>query len=1030
MIQNKRIGFLVASIHTGSAQSLFKPLVREASHLDSGFFIFPGGRLNSQIESDYLRNSIYQLVNKENFDGIVSWGSAIGSAVPVEELNKFHERFTGIPLVTIAHKMKNHPCVDFDAYSGMLNLVRHFIEEHKTTRIAFLRGPEFHHSANERFQAFCDIMKENGVDVTNSKLVSDPVGWTEGETAAVQLFNERGLIPGKDFEVLIGSSDMMTFSAISYLAKQGYKVPEDYKCGGFNDSSESRIIGTAFTTVHMPFRELGLTAVSMLKNVLNDGKTTADVMLASEVIIRESCGCKMEREINNQELPNNPKELEQYLTRLFRLDETYVNAILEPLIGALLSQETDVLFRIITGALERFFSENADIRLLITAIGVLKKLSFLPFGYISSLENQFWITVSKIQNMAVASKRYKDRRLNESLNSLKCGLLAAKRKIDLTEILAKYLPLIDINTFSIVLAEDDNNSRFIGGFSNGTLYTEEQLFSSTNLLPDNVKGFDKGVFLVLPLFEEKQPMGYIILQTIPYEGTVYEELRSAISSALLGAIMFEQTSIAKQRAEEAELAKTSFFANVGTDLCDPLYEINNKIEQIQKLLEVDSLDLDLLSGQMIFLKNRVDEQLEKTNLILELTKSQTNALPVEKRLFHMEDVIDFSEKTKKLPLVFGDPTRLRQALNIICKEWSLELSAIKLKKTDNGILISIETQNQINSACWIQNNMLLAEKIILLLEASMKKKQNGLEIIYPFPKFSCKNAIDSVNTFEWNADDASSLEWKDIYANRNKKEYVENAFLCISQVSDDELKKLKNFSAFFEHQMTKSVKNPIIFIGKDVPSYPLWAKMEQTVLVEDMTKFDEAIKNITPSMVVFEYLDVASVEKVRKNPATVLTPIMVLPEKIEDEDVVYDLSAIPRVILCNSAIAKEEEFATRVRAIFAGEEILPPDTGALVKKAICYLNQNSGSQISRWKLADSVHVSEDYLTRIFHKETGLSPWEYLNRYRINLASLMLLHTNATVYDVAEKCGFQDQAYFCRVFKKIHGVPPGKFRSKN
>ena len=157
---------------------------------------------------------------------------------------------------------------------------------------------------------------------------------------------------------------------------------------------------------------------------------------------------------------------------------------------------------------------------------------------------------------------------------------------------------------------------------------------------------------------------------------------------------------------------------------------------------------------------------------------------------------------------------------------------------------------------------------------------------------------------------------------------------------------------------------------------------------------------------------------------------MVLPEKIEDDDMVFELSAVPRVILCNSAIAKEEEFATRVRAIFAGEEILPPDTGALVKKAICYLNQNSGSQISRWKLADSVHVSEDYLTRIFHKETGLSPWEYLNRYRINLASLMLLHTNATVYDVAEKCGFQDQAYFCRVFKKIHGVPPGKFRSKN
>jgi YesN/AraC family two-component response regulator len=83
----------------------------------------------------------------------------------------------------------------------------------------------------------------------------------------------------------------------------------------------------------------------------------------------------------------------------------------------------------------------------------------------------------------------------------------------------------------------------------------------------------------------------------------------------------------------------------------------------------------------------------------------------------------------------------------------------------------------------------------------------------------------------------------------------------------------------------------------------------------------------------------------------------------------------------------------------------------------------------RWKLADTVHVSEDYLTRIFHKEIGLSLWEYLNRYRIYIATKMLLETNDTIYEIAENSGFQDQAYFCRVFKKIYGVPPGKIRSK-
>lgn len=112
-----------------------------------------------------------------------------------------------------------------------------------------------------------------------------------------------------------------------------------------------------------------------------------------------------------------------------------------------------------------------------------------------------------------------------------------------------------------------------------------------------------------------------------------------------------------------------------------------------------------------------------------------------------------------------------------------------------------------------------------------------------------------------------------------------------------------------------------------------------------------------------------------------------------------------------------------------GDEILPPHTGALVKKAILYLNKNAPQQIVRWKLADTVHVSEDYLTRIFHKEIGLSLWEYLNRYRIYIATKMLLETNDTIYEIAENSGFQDQAYFCRVFKKIYGVPPGKIRSK-
>jgi AraC-like DNA-binding protein len=102
----------------------------------------------------------------------------------------------------------------------------------------------------------------------------------------------------------------------------------------------------------------------------------------------------------------------------------------------------------------------------------------------------------------------------------------------------------------------------------------------------------------------------------------------------------------------------------------------------------------------------------------------------------------------------------------------------------------------------------------------------------------------------------------------------------------------------------------------------------------------------------------------------------------------------------------------------------------LVKKTILYFNKHLGSHISRWKLAESVHVSEDYLTRIFHREMGLSLWDYLNRYRILFAANLLRQSDDTIQEIALRSGFQDQAYFCRVFKKILGIPPGKIRQPN
>ncbi|MBR4600873.1 MAG: helix-turn-helix transcriptional regulator, partial [Treponema sp.] len=362
---------------------------------------------------------------------------------------------------------------------------------------------------------------------------------------------------------------------------------------------------------------------------------------------------------------------------------------------------------------------------------------------------------------------------------------------------------------------------------------------------------------------------------------------------------------------------------------------------------------------------------------------------------------------------------------------------------------------------WQKPELLLAEKIILLQFGDVEKSANYAEVTLPWPnlaglppestslenfslysfsenisyerlgltaKYFFADGVDAKNDggviLLWEPDSAPIDEWIKVYGLRRNEFIFRAPIICYSRNLIGH-----NFNEILEQKIKTQRTSPILFVNAKHTRYGTWATESNTVSISSMEEFDGMLSEITPSIIVFEQIDEQSIKKIRQNPKTVLVPILVLPDTVSTDEEIELLCSHPRIILCNRGAAESEQFDERIRGILAGEEILPPHTGALVKKAILYLNRNASQQIVRWKLADTVHVSEDYLTRIFHKEIGLSLWEYLNRYRIYIATKMLLETNDTIYEIAENSGFQDQAYFCRVFKKIYGIPPGKIRSK-
>ncbi|WP_026521399.1 response regulator transcription factor [Butyrivibrio sp. VCB2001] len=117
------------------------------------------------------------------------------------------------------------------------------------------------------------------------------------------------------------------------------------------------------------------------------------------------------------------------------------------------------------------------------------------------------------------------------------------------------------------------------------------------------------------------------------------------------------------------------------------------------------------------------------------------------------------------------------------------------------------------------------------------------------------------------------------------------------------------------------------------------------------------------------------------------------------------------------------------------EQLIPLKTkdevsNRYVQTAIEYIENNyvdSGFSIT--KLAEAMSVSEGHISRLFKSETDQSINNYLTRYRIKKAMDYLKDVNVKVYEVAEKVGYSDIAYFSNTFKKLVGKNPSDYQTK-
>jgi len=134
--------------------------------------------------------------------------------------------------------------------------------------------------------------------------------------------------------------------------------------------------------------------------------------------------------------------------------------------------------------------------------------------------------------------------------------------------------------------------------------------------------------------------------------------------------------------------------------------------------------------------------------------------------------------------------------------------------------------------------------------------------------------------------------------------------------------------------------------------------------------------------------------------------------------------------------ATQGTLLTAAHALKKHVELLPKQAGPVggvrllawqVRRVRSYVDGHIGERIRVTNLSAVAQLSAAHFSRAFKRTFGESPHAFVIRRRLECAAHYLLHTEASVSDIALRCGFADQAHLCRAFRQATGLSPAIWR---
>ncbi len=197
-----------------------------------------------------------------------------------------------LPIVVLDDEIEGveHDAVIIDQRQGALAMMNHLVEDCGAERVVFVGGPQTNIDSQARYTAYRDTLRKAGLTFHKEDVHHLDFTYESAYRLAVQ--QARRWAAPRHF--VFAANDEMAAGIIAGAIANKLSVPEDLAVVGFDDTRVAQMTNPLLTTVHVPMSRMGANAIELLcQRIDNPQKPAARVSLEAELVVRDSCGCKL-----------------------------------------------------------------------------------------------------------------------------------------------------------------------------------------------------------------------------------------------------------------------------------------------------------------------------------------------------------------------------------------------------------------------------------------------------------------------------------------------------------------------------------------------------------------------------------------------------------------------------------------------------------------------------------------------------------------------------------------------------------------